>query len=411
MLALLPLLAAFAPPPEKQPAPPLWPLPAKFSSGADTVHLVPSAAFFTLDGASPLLTAAFGRYAALTFPHTTTATAPAGAIHALAFAVDDLNEDVPQFGMDETYTLSVSRAGATVAAKTVWGALRALETFSQLATFDFATETYAVESCPWRVADAPRFPHRGLMIDSARHFQPLASIRAVVDSLPYAKLNVLHWHVVDSQSFPFHSVSSPKLWDGAYSERERYTHADIAGIVEYGRLRGIRVMVEFDMPGHAQSWCVGYPSLCPSPTCLTPLDVSRNSTFDLIEGLLGECTGRQASRPGAPSGLFPEGFIHLGGDEVSTACWSSTPRIASWLSSKGLTPDQGYALFVKRTAAIAMAHGRRPLQWSEVYDHFKTALPKEVIGDREPVASRPWPLRPVPPALDHPTVTPRVPTS
>ena len=133
------------------------------------------------------------------------------------------------------------------------------------------------------------------------------------------------------------------------------------------------------MPGHAQSWCVGYPELCPSATCTTPLDVSRNSTFALVDRLLGECSGRTASQRDAPSGLFPDGFLHLGGDEVSTACWESTPRIAAWLRAHQMSADDGYAHFVKRTAAIAMAQGRRPVQWSEVYDHFGRQLPKEVI--------------------------------
>ena len=142
----------------------------------------------------------------------------------------------------------------------------------------------------------------------------------------------------------------------------------------YARLRGVRVMPEFDMPGHAQSWCVGYPELCPSATCLTPLDVSRNSTFALIDRLLAECTGRKPH-----AGLFPDGFVHLGGDEVSTECWETTPRIAQWLAARGLTADDGYALFVKRAASIAIAQGRRPVQWSEVYDHFKTKLDPRVI--------------------------------
>ena len=121
-------------------------------------------------------------------------------------------------------------------------------------------------------------------------------------------------------------------------------------------MRGVRVMPEFDMPGHAQSWCTGYPDLCPSSTCLTPLDLSRNSTFALIDRLLAECTtSASPSSKGKPSGLFPEN-AHLGGDEVSTGCWESTPRIKQWLDAQGMSADDGYgAYFVKKTASIAMS--------------------------------------------------------
>ena len=196
-----------------------------------------------------------------------------GDLSALQVYVDDADESHPQLGTDESYTLSISTT-AELHAKTVYGALRGLETFSQLVQFDFETETYQIASCPISISDAPRFPHRGLMIDTARHFEPLSAIRGIIDSLPFAKINVLHWHLVDTQSFPFHSESNPKLWDGAYDAQSRYTHGDIEAIVEYARLRGVRVMPEFDMPGHAQSWCVGYPELCPSKACKTPLDVS-----------------------------------------------------------------------------------------------------------------------------------------
>ena len=359
----------------------VWPLPAKATGGSSVIAVTPVDHFFTLALHSPLLEAAFQRYARLTFPHATKKVAGGSSVgvRALSLSVDDLDESHPTIKTDESYTLSVLANSATLKAKTVYGALRGLETFSQMVVFDFDAEAYTIAAGPWAIDDSPRFAHRGLMIDTARHFQPLASIRALLDSLPYAKINVLHWHLVDTQSFPFHSESNPGLWDGAYDAQSRYTHADMASIVEYARLRGVRVMPEFDMPGHAQSWCVGYPELCPSATCTTPLDVSRNTTFALVDRLLAECTGRKASTPSAPSGLFPDHFLHLGGDEVSTDCWESTPRIANWLAAHNMTADDGYALFVKRTAAIALAQGRRPVQWSEVYDHFKTALPKEVI--------------------------------
>ena len=359
----------------------VWPLPHAITSGSISIAVIPSATFFALDDAhSPLLNAAFERYMLLTFPHEVgSADGGTGGLSGLSVAVRDLDESHPTLEIDESYELSVTAAAATLKAKTVFGALRGLETFSQLVEFDFTSEAYTIPNAPLSIHDAPRFPHRGLMIDTSRHFQPLASIRAIIDSLPYAKLNVLHWHVVDKQSFPLRSESNPKLWDGAYDLHSRYTHADVRSIVEYARLRGVRVFPEFDTPGHADSWCVGYPELCPSAECRTPLDVTRNGTFALIDRLFAECTGRRTSRRGDPAGLFPNAFLHLGGDEVNTRCWTWTPRIREWLKAHSMTADDGYAFFTKRVAAIAIAQGRRPIQWSEVYDHFKTALPKQVI--------------------------------
>eukprot|EP01043_Picozoa_sp_COSAG02_P069081 COSAG02_NODE_11702_length_1671_cov_10.049153_2_plen_152_part_00 len=93
-----------------------------------------------------------------------------------------------------------------------------------------------------------------------------------------------------------------------------------------------------------------------------------------------QCTGGVASAPGKPSpGIFKDNFIHLGGDEVNTACWESTPSVKAWLDGKNMTADQGYAYFVQKTAAIAIAQGHRPVQWSEVFDHFKDKLDKKVI--------------------------------
>merc|ERR1711998_186229 len=101
----------------------------------------------------------------------------------------------------------------------------------------------------------------------------------------------------DTQSFPMESKSHPKLWQGSHSPQERYLQSDIADIVEYARQRGVRVMVEFDMPGHAASWCQGYPEVCPAPSCTQPLNVASNATWDLIENLIGEVTGAKSGHP------------------------------------------------------------------------------------------------------------------
>eukprot|EP00041_Stephanoeca_diplocostata_P028623 m.823749 g.823749 ORF g.823749 m.823749 type:complete len:619 (-) comp23404_c0_seq1:2097-3953(-) len=373
------------PPPPPSNFPPVWPLMSQYTNGTATVS-VASTLKYVDDSATATKTIAqaFTRYQGLTFPHHASAAAEAAlgaAISELHVSIKDTDESHPQLGVDESYTLDINSDGSNVlvTANTIYGAMHALETFSQLVSFDFANEVYVIKAAPWKISDAPRFPHRGLMVDTARHFQPLESLRIMIDSLPYAKINVLHWHMVDSQSFPMESKTHPKLWNGAYSEVEKYTQDDIASIVEYARLRGVRVMVEFDMPGHAASWCVGYPEICPSTSCTQPLNVANNATFDLITALLGEMTGGKSSAPSLPSGLFPSNMIHLGGDEVNTDCWSKTPAVQAWLTKMGFTADQGYAYFVKRAADIAIAQGRRPVQWVEVFDHFGSNLTKETI--------------------------------
>jgi len=388
-------------PPPAPPAPPahpttnalIWPLPTEYTRGTTTVGVTVGDAsqfFKTAGGAStPFLSQAFARYADLTFSHRVSAAntanataAKAGAVTGLVVTVASTDDSHPQVETDESYTLTVSAAGgaATMTAKTVYGVLRGLETFSQMVVFDFDTGVYTIPQAPWQITDAPRFPHRGLMIDSARHFEPVAAIKGIVDSLPYAKLNVLHWHMSDSQSFPLQIKSSPKLWAGAWSSQERYIQGDVEDVVEYARLRGVRVMVEFDMPGHAASWCTGYPEICPSVSCNQPLNVANDKTFDVITGLLMEMTGGVANKPDAPStGIFKSNMIHLGGDEVNTACWDSTPAVAAWMKTKGYTADQAYAYFVKKVADVAIAQGHRPVQWSEVFDHFKYNLTKETI--------------------------------
>jgi hexosaminidase len=200
-------------------------------------------------------------------------------------------------------------------------------------------------------------------------------LKAFIDSLTYAKFNVFHWHIVDSQSFPLQSTTYPKLWNGAYSHQERYTVKDVAEIVEYARTRGVRVMMEIDLPGHADSWCVGYPEICPSTNCTSPLDPSNQATYDLIKGMFGELTGGSKG-----AGLVPDNLFHLGGDEVDTSCWSNTPRIAKWLSDNNKTTDEAYMDIVEAAHDIVAGYGRDPVNWEEVFNHFGTKLdPRSII--------------------------------
>jgi hexosaminidase len=185
----------------------LWPEPQSISSGSAVVVLDPTFNFFVEDSTSDTVTLryAFLRYKSITFPHTfsnsSSATSSNCKLTGLVFGVTSNDESHPQLDTDESYSLQVPECGsgssvATANAATVYGALRALETFSQMVQYDFDTDVYLIRELPITIKDSPRFPHRGLMIDTARHFQPLTSIRAMIDSLPFAKLNVLHWQYV-----------------------------------------------------------------------------------------------------------------------------------------------------------------------------------------------------------------------
>ena len=266
----------------------VWPLPQHAVNGSTTLSVVPGSAdaFFVLDGAPcGTLSAAFQRYHDLIFSHHIQQQAAAhadfgGTLRSLSVRVDSTSEAVLQLGTDESYELNISSsstapAAATLHAATVYGALRGLETFSQMVVLDFDRHSYTLPQAPWAIADNCRFTHRGVMLDTSRHFEPLAAVRRVIESMAYVKLNVLHWHMSDTQSFPFEVISRPKLWQAAHSPQERYLQSDIAEIIEFARLRAVRVMIEFDLPGHAGSWCRGYPQVCPSAACTQPLNVAR----------------------------------------------------------------------------------------------------------------------------------------
>ncbi|GLT87971.1 hypothetical protein SLE2022_060190 [Rubroshorea leprosula] len=319
--------------------------------------------------------------------------------------------DLLQYGIDESYKLMVpspeNPAYAHLQANTVYGALHGLQTFSQLCHFNYKSRVIEVHMSPWIITDQPRFSYRGLLIDTCRHYLPLSVIKNVIDSMTYAKLgcntiptimyfyflyhaqhpfalcilntygiafnflyfeNVLHWHIVDTQSFPLEIPSYPKLWNGAYSASERYTIADAAEIVSYAHIRGINVMAELDVPGHALSWGVGYPALWPSNDCQQPLDVSNEFTFQVIDGILSDF-----------SKIFKFKFVHLGGDEVNTSCWTDTPRIRKWLKKHHMNESQAYQYFVLRAQKIALSHGYEIVNWEETFNNFGNKLSRKTV--------------------------------
>lgn len=277
-----------------------------------------------------------------------------------------------QYGVDESYKLLIPKEGnplyVYIEAPTVYGALHGLQTFSQVCQFKVKSRAIEVNQAPWTILDQPRFAYRGLLIDTARHYLSIPVIKKVIESMTYAKLNVLHWHIVDTQSFPLEIPSYPKLWNGAYSNSERYTMLEASEIINYAQRRGIHVLAEIDVPGHAESWGVGYPLLWPSENCRQPLDVSNDFTFKVIDGILSDF-----------SNVFKYKFVHLGGDEVDTNCWTSTPHINKWLKEKGFNGSMAYEYFVLRAQKIAESHGYEIINWEETFNSFGSKLSRKTV--------------------------------
>lgn len=355
----------------------IWPMPASVSYGHTRLCLSNDFGLSTsYVDSSGILKEAFDRMlAVIKLDHVVDANSSSlrrsNLLQGLHIVISSPNNQL-QYGIDESYKLMVPSpekpAYAHLEAQTVYGALHGFQTFSQLCSFNFASRVLEVHMSPWTIIDQPRFSFRGLLIDTARHFLPLPVIKKVIDSMSYAKLNVLHWHIVDTQSFPLEMPSYPKLWDGAYSPSERYTVADAAEIVSYAQKRGINVLAEIDVPGHALSWGVGYPLLWPSKDCQQPLDVSNEFTFKVIDGILSDF-----------SKIFKFKFVHLGGDEVNTTCWTTTPRISKWLKEHGMNESQAYQYFVLRAQNIALSHGYEIVNWEETFNDFGNKLSRKTV--------------------------------
>ena len=278
---------------------------------------------------------------------------------------------VPSVEEDESYTLEVTDRQAVLKAPTAVGALRGLETFLQL--LDSDREGYFVPAVS--IQDRPRFPWRGLMIDVARHYQPMEVLKRNLDAMAAVKLNVLHWHLTENQGFRIESKKFPRL-HGLGSDGQFYTQDEARELVAYARERGIRVVPEFDMPGHATAWLVGHPELgsAPGPYQIERgagifdpvLDPTREETYKFLDTFLGEMAA-----------LFPDAYMHIGGDENEGKHWDANPRIQAFKKEKGFKDNHALqTYFNRRVLAILKKHGKAMMGWDEI---FQPDLPKEVV--------------------------------
>jgi hexosaminidase len=355
-----------------------WPLPRQATWGGDVVWLCGSA--FQLvcagacgrAGACAVLEHALARYRALILDEHAEPQAPRGCVSRAVVDVASADERL-NLGVDESYSLSVSSAGISVSAKSVFGALLGLESLSQLVRFDAGpARAFFVGGAPWAISDAPRFSHRELLLDSSRHYLPLRALEQMIATLPAAKINVLHWHLTDDQSVALCSRALPKLCEAAsYSREERYSPQDLERVVAFARLHGVRVMVEVDIPGHTAALCRAYPEACErSGHMVSPAQPAFEAT---ISALLAELRS-----------IFTDSYIHLGGDEVDVSWYDADPASALWLRARNLTGG-GKTLY---KAAVDFAHqealrlGWIPVGWSEIWANFGARLDNRTVVEK-----------------------------
>ena len=352
----------------------VMPAPAEATVSAGRIAVQGDLATDVAGGADVRLGAAVARAAARWRARVgQVAGAPRGAVLRLSIECGAPGAEIPALSDDESYSLDVGEKGVILRAPTSVGAMRGIETFLQLLERDKAGWFIPAVS----IRDRPRYPWRGLMIDVARHWEPVDVIERNLDAMAVVKLNVLHLHLTDDQGFRIQSLTHPEL-QAKGSDGQYFTQAEMRGIIAFATARGIRVVPEFDIPGHATSWVVSHPELASLPGpygierqwgVFNPvLDPTNEATYSLLEDFLGEM-----------SALFPDGFIHIGGDENNGVQWNSSPRIQAFIREHGLKDNGGlHAYFNGRIAAILAKHGKRLVGWDEI---LHAGLPPSCVID------------------------------
>jgi len=278
---------------------------------------------------------------------------------------------IPKLGNDESYNLEITEKQAKINAPTTVGAMRGLETFLQLLESDKGGFYFPAVS----ISDKPRFAWRGLMIDSARHFQPMEVLKRNLDAMAAVKLNVLHWHLTEDQGFRVESKKFPELHEMG-SDGLFYTQNEVREIIKYAADRGIRVVPEFDMPGHATAWLVSHPEIgsAPGPYKIEraagifnpTLDPTNEKTYKLLEVFFKEM-----------SALFPDAYLHIGGDENEGKQWTANPKIQAFMKEKGIKDNHELqTYFNKRILKFLEKDNKIMMGWDEI---FQPDLPKNVV--------------------------------
>ena len=276
-----------------------------------------------------------------------------------------------QLHEDESYQLTVNKGEIHLTAQTDIGALRGIETFLQL--LKVKEDDYYIQGV--NIQDKPRFPWRGLMIDASRHFMPVDVIKRNLDGMSAVKLNVFHWHLSDDQGFRVECKTFPKL-TGMGSDGFYYTQAQIKDIIKYANDRGIRVVPEFDLPGHSTSWFVGYPEYASAPG---PYKIERrwgifdptfNPTLEKTYKFFDEFFKEMSE-------LFPDEYMHIGGDENNGKQWNANQEIQQFKKDQNIPDNHSLqSYFNQNLLGILTKYHKKMVGWEEI---LHPNMPKNIV--------------------------------
>jgi hexosaminidase len=363
----------------------LMPLPKEMTLGTGSVAITrtfsvsvdgPGAPDSRVQKAVPRLIARLTRQTAIPIPSIELVTEKDAVLEITV--AETGHEGVQKLGDNERYSLTVAENRIKLAADTPLGVLRGMETLLQLVHQTPAapgvTAGFSVPNIV--IQDEPRFPWRGLSFDVSRHFMPVEVVKRELDGLAAVKLNVLHWHLSDDEGFRVESLKFPKL-QALGSDGMFYTQDQIRDVLAYAADRGIRVVPEFDIPGHSSSFLAAYPELGSGPGPFhvvhnheeepsLVMDPTKESTYEFLDGFIEEMTA-----------LFPDEYFHVGGDEVSPKKWIGTPHIKAFMEEHKMANAAALqAYFSKRVLDIVTKHGKHMVGWDEI---LNKDLPKTAV--------------------------------
>lgn len=312
-------------------------------------------------------------------------------LDSVKVTIDDNDADL-QHGVDESYKLSIKSDSqqAEISAKTVWGALHAFTTLQQLIIAN-DDGGFIIER-PVEIEDEPKFPYRGIMIDTARNYQSMKATKRQIDGLSLSKMNVLHWHLVDAQAWPVEIESYPEMWKDSYGPNKRWSIQDMKEIVEYGRARGIRVIPELDLPGHSSQ---GYQRLPEGDTILScqnswwsndmwefhtavepnqgQLDILEDKTYEVVGNIYNDVQK-----------IFSDHIFHVGLDELQTNCYNYSEKIRDYFNNGNHSYTDLLQVWVDKAVPMFKKgnENRRLMMWEDVVlsaDFAARDVPKDII--------------------------------